>query len=112
MAPLSVVRFALLAAMMTAVICACHSGATGTAVLSWAPPTENTDGSPIGTITGYDIYYGPTPAAMTQTLHLTDPNGTTYLVQHLRPGTYYFSVAASTASGTSAPTPPVSTTIH
>jgi hypothetical protein len=72
----------------------------------------NTDGSPIGAITGYTIYYGPSPAAMTQTIQIADPRATSYFVQHLRPGTYYFSVATSTASGTSARTAPMATTIR
>jgi hypothetical protein len=113
MARLSFARCALLAVAMTLAVCACGSrSATGTATLSWTVPTTNTDGSPIGTITGYYIYYGTSPAAMTQTLQLTNPSATTYVVEHLRPGTYYFSVAASTAAGTSARTPPMSTTIH
>src|SRR5579862_8613771 len=110
MARLSFARCALLTVAMMLAVCACHSGAaTGTATLSWQVPTTNTDGSPIGTITGYDIYYGTSPSAMTQTIHLTNPNDTVYVVQHLRPGTYYFSVATTTASGTSAHTPPMST---
>jgi hypothetical protein len=114
MAILSFARFALLAVTMTLAVCACGSkSATETVTVSWTAPTTNTDGSPIGTITGYYIYYGPSPAAMTQTIRLTDdPSATSYVVRHLAPGTYYFSVAASTTSGTSARTPPVSTTIR
>jgi len=111
---LSFARDALLSVAMTLAVCACGSKAgTGTATVSWTAPTTNTDGSPMGTITGYYIYYGPSPAAMTQTIRVTDdPSATSYVVKHLRPGTYYFSVAASTASGMSAQTPPVATTIR
>ena len=112
MAGLSFARCALLAVAMTLAVCACSKAATGTVTVSWTAPTTNTDGSPMGAITGYYIYYGPSPAAMTQTILLTDnPSATSYVVQHLRPGTYYFSIAASTASGMSARTLPVATTI-
>jgi len=114
MTRLSFARCALLAVAMTLVVCACGSSepANGTVTLSWNAPTTNTDGSPIGTITGYTIYYGSDPTAMTQTIQIADPKATSYFVQHMRPGTYYFSVATSTASGTSARTLPVPTTIH
>jgi hypothetical protein len=120
MAGLSFARRALLAIAMTPLVCACGSSepakpaepANGIATLSWNAPTTNADGSPIGTITGYTIYYGSDPTAMTQTIQIADPKATSYVVQQLRPGTYYFSVATSTASGTSARTSPVPTTIH
>ncbi len=113
MATPGVLKSALLAVVTTTAVCACHSTSTGgTATLWWARPTANVDGSPIGTITGYDIYYGVSPTTMTERLHLSDPTAYTYVVQHLKPGTYYFSVSASTADGTSAPTPPVATTVQ
>jgi len=114
MARLSFARCALIAVAMTLVVCACGSSepAKGTVTLSWTEPTTNTDGSPIGAITGYTIYYGPSPTAMTQTIQIADPKVTAYIVQHMQPGTYYFSVSTSTAFGTSARTLPVPTTIH
>jgi hypothetical protein len=90
------VRFAMLLAA-SAALTACKG--TGTAALSWSAPTRNADGSPLGPIAGYYIYYGPSPTAMTQSIQVSDPGATSYLVRHLSPGTYYFSVAAYSASG-------------
>ncbi len=30
----------------------------GTATLSWTPPTQNTDGSPLTDLAGYRVYWG------------------------------------------------------
>jgi hypothetical protein len=49
---------------------------------------------------------------MTQTIHVSDPGATSYVVRHLSPGTYYFSVAAYSTSGARGmQTAPVSKTI-
>ena len=37
--------------------------ATGSAALSWAVPTENTDGTPLTNLAGYQIYYGTSATA-------------------------------------------------
>ena len=91
------VRFAMVLAA-SATLTTCAGGGNGTAALSWSAPTRNADGSPFGSIAGYYIYYGPSPAAMTQTIEVSDPTATSYVVRHLSPGTYYFSVAAYSAS--------------
>ena len=72
---------------------------TGTATLSWAPPTRNVDGSPINDLAGYYIHYGTSPSALTRTILVKDPALTSYVVDELSPGTYYFSVVAFTATG-------------
>ena len=103
------VRFAMLLAA-SAALTACKG--TGTAALSWSAPTRNADGSPVGPIAGYYISYGPSPTAMTQSIQVRGPGMTSYVVRHLSPGTYYFSVAAYGASGTrGTQTAPVSKTI-
>ncbi len=73
---------------------------TGSATLSWEAPQENTNGTPLTDLAGYTIYYGTSSAAMTQTIQITDPTQTTYVVNNLSAGTYYFSVAADAADGT------------
>ena len=35
-----------------------HAVATGSATLSWLPPTTNIDGSPLTNLAGYKIYWG------------------------------------------------------
>jgi hypothetical protein len=73
---------------------------TGSATLTWEAPVENTNGSPLTDLAGYTIYYGTNSADLTQTIKITDPTETTYVVDNLSAGTYYFSVAADASDGT------------
>jgi hypothetical protein len=76
------------------------SGASaGSATLSWDPPTENTNGTPITDLAGYYIVYGSSPAAMTQKVTVPSPATNEYEISNLSPGTYYFEVIAYTSSG-------------
>jgi fibronectin type III domain protein len=110
-AAMASVRFAMLLAA-SATLTACAGGGNGTAALSWSAPTRNVDGSPVGPIAGYYIYYGASPMAMSHTIEVSDPRATSYVVRHLSPGPYYFSVAAYSASGARGlQTEPVSKTI-
>lgn len=71
----------------------------GSATLSWAAPTENTDGTPVTDLAGYHIYYGTSEGAMTNTITVTSPTETSYVVNGLSAGTYYFSVVAYNSAG-------------
>jgi hypothetical protein len=73
--------------------------ATGSATLSWTPPTENTDGTPITGLAGYHIYYGTSASALTTTVTIADPTQTSYVVGGLAPGTYYFAIVAYNTVG-------------
>lgn len=73
------------------------SGVTGTAVLSWAPPTTNTDGSPVD-LMGFVIYQGSSPANMTSLL-MVGAIETTTVIDNLPSGTHFFAVAALSVSG-------------
>jgi hypothetical protein len=64
------------------------------------PPTENTDGTALVNLNGYKIYYGHAPKTYTQTITLTNPGLTQYVIDNLPAGTYYFSVTATTSNGT------------
>jgi hypothetical protein len=70
----------------------------GSATLSWAAPTENTDGTPLTNLAGYHIYYGTSVSAMTHTLQIANPGIDTYVVSNLSPGTWYFSIRAYTSA--------------
>jgi hypothetical protein len=72
----------------------------GSATISWVPPTQNTDGSPLTDLGGYRIYYGTSVAALTQVAEISNPGITTYMVQNLSPATWYFSLRAFRADGT------------
>lgn len=70
------------------------SRTTGSATLTWAAPTQNTDGTPITGLTGYHIYYGTSASALTTTVTITDVSQTSYVVSGLASGTYFFAVDA------------------
>jgi hypothetical protein len=72
---------------------------TGSATLSWAAPTKNTDGSPIAGLAGYHVYYGTDPHHFAQTIKISGAKSTTYVVTGLTAGTYYFAVSAYNANG-------------
>jgi hypothetical protein len=71
--------------------------ATGSAELSWAPPTQRTDGAPLGELAGYRILYGTASGKYDQSADIDNPGVTTFLVEHLAPGRWYFAVTAISA---------------
>ena len=75
------------------------SGATGTLMLAWDPPTDNTDGSSLSDLRGYKVYYGEKSGTYTSVLDIPNPSLTSYVVQNLAPGTYYFALADYNAQG-------------
>jgi hypothetical protein len=88
------------------------TASAGTVTLNWQPPTENTDGTPLTNLAGYDIHYGTAPGSYSQTVTIDNPGIATYVVSNLSPGTYYFSVTAVNAQGTESPlSAAVSTTV-
>jgi len=85
---------------------------TGTATLSWNAPTANTNGTSLTDLAGYIVHYGTSSGALTQTIQLTDPDLTTYVVRNLAAGTYYFAVSGYATTGTQGTdSPEVSKTI-
>jgi hypothetical protein len=69
------------------------------ATLSWTAPTENTDGSTLMNLAGYRIVYGTSASVLSNALQVSNPGVTTYVVENLSPGTYYFAIRAYTSSG-------------
>jgi hypothetical protein len=78
---------------------ASSAGTTGTATLSWSVPTANTNGTSLTDLAGYVIHYGTSSAALTQTIQLTDPDLTSYVVRNLAAGTYYFAISGYATTG-------------
>jgi Fibronectin type III domain len=76
------------------------ASSNGTATLTWVPPTLNTDGTAVTTLTGYHIYYGTNPGALTQSVAVSGTTTTSYEITGLTSGTWYFAVAADAADGT------------
>jgi hypothetical protein len=67
---------------------------TGTATLSWTPPTVDTNGSPITNLAGYNLYYGKTSTTMSNVIAVNNPASTSYVIGNLAPGTWYFAIVA------------------
>lgn len=73
----------------------------GSATLSWTPPTQNTNGSALGDLAGYEVRYGRSATELDQTVTLDNPSINRYVVESLSSGTWYFAVVAVSAAGTS-----------
>jgi hypothetical protein len=71
----------------------------GNATLDWIPPTENTDGSVLANLAGYNVRYGTSPDQLTQVIKLANPGLTSYVVDNLTTGTWYFAITSYAANG-------------
>ncbi len=71
----------------------------GSATLSWTPPTQNSDGSPLTDLTGYKIYYGNESGNYQRSIQIDNPGIAIYVVENLTPNTYYFVLTAINSSG-------------
>jgi hypothetical protein len=67
--------------------------------LSWTPPTQNEDGSPLTDLAAYRIYYGNEPDNYPTSIYLDNPGLVIYVVENLTPNTYYFVITAINSSG-------------
>jgi hypothetical protein len=72
--------------------------ATGSALLSWTPPTQNTDGSALTNLNGYKIYWGSSQGNYPNSASV-GVGVASYTVEQLTPGTWYFTVTAVNAQG-------------
>jgi Putative Ig domain len=84
----------------------------GNATLKWTAPTLNTNGTALTDLSGYTISYGTNASDLSQTVMVTDPTATSYTLNGLTPGIWYFEIAANASDGTqSVPTAIASVTI-
>jgi len=72
---------------------------SGSATLSWQPPTTNTDGSTLTNLSGYRVSYGTISRQYDQSLSLPNAALTSVVIENLSTGTWYFSVKALTSTG-------------
>jgi len=80
--------------------------------LSWTAPTDNTNGSALTNLAGYQISYGTSPSALTQQISINTVGVMNYVVTNLSSGTWYFEIVAVNSAGVqSTPSGVVSTTI-
>lgn len=75
----------------------------GSATLSWAPPTQNVDGTPLTNLAGYEIRYGRSSSDLSQSVMLANPSLSVYVLDNLTSGTWYFAVAAMNTDGIASP---------
>ena len=75
----------------------------GSVTLSWNPPTENTDGTPLTDLTAYKIYFGTNSRQYSNEIRINNAGITTYVVDNLSPDTYYFAATAINSSGIESP---------
>jgi len=78
---------------------AVQSVATGSATLTWTPPTQNADGSPLTNLAGFKVYWGTTQGSYPNSVTINNPGVTSYVVENLVPGTWYFVTTAFNSSG-------------
>jgi hypothetical protein len=71
----------------------------GSVTLEWLPPQSNTDGSYAGDLAGYVIYWGKESGSYDQQLRIDNVGLTAYVLDNLRPATYYFTATAFNAAG-------------
>ncbi|HEY3517015.1 MAG TPA: putative Ig domain-containing protein [Gammaproteobacteria bacterium] len=75
------------------------STATGQVLLSWNPPTQNTDGSPLTNLAGYKIYWGLSAGSYSNSVTVNNPGIASYVVDQLTPTQWYFAVTALSTNG-------------
>ena len=73
--------------------------ATGAETLTWTPPTQNEDGSPLMNLAGYRVYWGRSGESLSNSVRIDNPSVTRYVVENLAPGDYEFAVTAVNARG-------------
>jgi hypothetical protein len=71
----------------------------GAVTLEWMPPQSNTDGSSASDLAGYVIYWGREPGTYDQQVRIDNVGLTAYVVDSLRPATYYFTATAFNSAG-------------
>ena len=99
----------VLTLLLAVIISACGGGGggsvtvnqvgLGSATLSWTPPTQNSDGSPLTDLAGYKIYYGNESGNYHTSIQIDNPGIAIYVVEYLTPNTYYFVLTAINSSG-------------
>jgi hypothetical protein len=76
------------------------SGGNGSALVSWTPPTENTDGSWLGDdLAGYRIYYGNSPDNYDNSVTIANPGLSSFQVDGLVASDTYFVMTAVNRAG-------------
>jgi hypothetical protein len=73
--------------------------ANGSATINWVAPTENTDNTPLTNLSGYRLTYGRSATQLDQSVDINNAGLTTYTVNGLGTGTWYFALYAKASTG-------------
>lgn len=77
------------------VVCAAPPVPVTSTLLSWQPPTENTDGTALTDLAGYIVTWSKSQTTLgAVTAMVNNPAATTHIVSNLSSGTWYFAVLA------------------
>jgi hypothetical protein len=85
---------------------------TSAVTISWSAPIDNTNGSALTNLAGYNIYYGTNSTSLSEKISLNTVGLLSYVISELSSGTWYFAVTSVNSAGVeSSPSATVSTTI-
>ena len=73
-------------------------GALGEVSISWVPPSENVDGTPLTDLASYRIYYGSMSRSYTDSIDIQDPTATSHAFA-VASGDYYVTMTALDQNG-------------
>jgi hypothetical protein len=73
--------------------------ASGSISLSWVPPTQRDDGSPLTNLAGYRLHWGTALGHYPNIASIPNPGIATYVVDELPSGTYYLVATAYDSNG-------------
>lgn len=76
------------------------AASSASATLNWTIPTENTDGTSLTDLAGFVVLYGQSPSALSQSVQVNDPTATSYTIENLAHGTWYFAITSINSQGT------------
>ena len=71
----------------------------GDVTLSWTPATQNDDGTDYTNPDGYIIDYGQASGAYTETVRIANPDVTSYVIEDLASGRWYFAAKSVNTDG-------------
>jgi hypothetical protein len=109
---ISVVAGTTTAALPAFSIVVTEGNSQSNVTLSWQAPTENADGSALVDLKGYKVHYGAASETYSDTIQVANPGLTTFVVQNLNAGKYYFAITAYNSTGQeSSLSPEVSTQV-
>lgn len=77
------------------------TSSTGSVTVSWTPPTQNTNGSALTNLAGYTINYGTNASDLSSEVKVSTTGVTSYVIDNLPAGTYYFGISAYSSAGES-----------